>query len=109
MVTLLLLGALLPIHVSRAWRGKRNRASGAIIITLNAVLVTASFGLYYTASEAQRPWISNVHLSVGLSLPVFLIMHIALGRRTPSQSASGCPRWTIFSQLYCRRWRSHPS
>jgi len=92
MVTLLLLGALLPIHASRAWRWKRNRVSGAIMITLNAVLVTTSFGLYYTASEVLRPWISNLHLFVGLSLPAFLIMHIALGRRTTSQSPPGCPR-----------------
>ena len=109
MVTLLLLGALLPIHVNYAWRGKRNRASGVIMITLNVVLVTTSFGLYYTASEVLRPWISNIHLFVGLSLPAFLLMHISLGRRTPSQSAQESPRWTLFSRLHGPRWRSHPS
>jgi hypothetical protein len=85
MATLMLLGALLPMHVVRAWRGKRNRASGAIMVTINAVLIGTSFALYYTGSEALRPWMSDIHIAAGLCLPAFLIAHIVLGRRRPSQ------------------------
>jgi len=86
MVTLLLLGALLPVHAYRAWRGKRNRTSGTVMVTLNLALITTSFGLYYAGSEAIRPWVSDIHIAAGLCLPVFLIVHIVLGRRTSSNA-----------------------
>ena len=85
MATLLLLGALLPVHSYRAWRGKRNRTSGAIMVTLNSVLIATSFGLYYNGSEVIRPWISDIHIAIGVCLPVFLLVHIVLGRRTSSK------------------------
>ena len=34
MLTLLLLGALFPIHIARAWRGRLNRVSGSIMVIL---------------------------------------------------------------------------
>ncbi|HEX7563914.1 MAG TPA: hypothetical protein VF396_11790, partial [Bradyrhizobium sp.] len=47
MVTLLLLGALIPVHVMRAWRSRKNRVSGSAMVTFNAVLIVTAFGLYY--------------------------------------------------------------
>jgi predicted small integral membrane protein len=82
MATLLLLGALIPLHVRRSWRSGRNPTSGSVMVTLNAVLVVTAFGLYYLGSEAVRPWMSWTHLVVGFSLPVLLTLHIFLGRRT---------------------------
>jgi hypothetical protein len=86
MATLLLLGALLPLHVYRAWRAKRNRASGAIMVTLNSVLITTAFGLYYSGSEAIRPWMSDIHITAGLCLPVLFLVHIVLGRRASAEA-----------------------
>jgi hypothetical protein len=85
MATLLLFGALIPVHAHRAWRAGRNRASGAVMIALGSVLVATSFGLYYTGSETLRPWISDIHIAAGFCLPAFLIVHVALGRRTASR------------------------
>lgn len=85
MATLLLLGALLPLHAHRAWRSKRNRISGATMLASNSVLIATSFGLYYAGSEAIRPWMSDIHIATGLCLPVLLVLHIALGRRTSSR------------------------
>ena len=82
MVILLLLGALLPLHAQRGWRGRKNRLSGAVMLTLNGALVATAFGLYYIGSEKIRSWISDIHVVVGLSLPVLLFVHIALGKRT---------------------------
>ena len=82
MVVLLLLGALLPLHAQRGWRGRKNRLSGAVMLTLNGALVATAFGLYYIGSEKIRSWISDIHVVVGLSLPVLLFVHIALGKRT---------------------------
>jgi hypothetical protein len=80
MVTLLLLGALLPIHIARAWRGRLNRVSGAIMIACNAVLIATAFGLYYLGVETLRHWASDVHIAAGVALPLLLSFHIWLGR-----------------------------
>ena len=81
MVTLMLLGALVPVHVGRAWRARKNRATGIIMAVCNAVLIVTAFGLYYLASEALRPWASDIHLAFGLALPVLMLVHVQVGRK----------------------------
>jgi multisubunit Na+/H+ antiporter MnhB subunit len=58
--------------------------SAAVMLILNGVLVASSFGLYYIGAEKIRWWISDIHVVVGFSLPVALLVHIAFGRRTRS-------------------------
>jgi len=82
MICLLLLGALVPMHVRRAWRTGRNRLTGPIMVAVNAVLIVTAFGLYYAGSETLRPWASDVHIAVGIALPLSLLVHVWLGRRT---------------------------
>src|SRR3974390_3430232 len=81
MAMLMLLGALVPLHVRRAWRSGRNRLTGPVIVGINAVLIATAFALYYAASDALRPWISDVHSVIGFALPPLLILHVWLGRR----------------------------
>jgi cytochrome c biogenesis protein CcdA len=81
MLMLLLLGALFPIHIARAWRGRLNRISGAIMVVCNALLILTAFGLYYLGAETLRPWASDVHMAAGFVLPVLIGVHIWLGRR----------------------------
>ena len=80
MVTLMLFGAMVPIHLLRAWRAKRNRWTGGLMAVLNAILIITAFGLYYLGGEEVRPWMSNVHLGAGFSLPLLLFIHILRGR-----------------------------
>ena len=82
MAILLLLGALVPLHIRAGWRRQRNRATGALMVSMNAALIVTSFGLYYAGSEWLRPWTSAIHIGFGLGLPVLLIAHILIGRRT---------------------------
>jgi len=82
MVMLVVLGALIPIHIQRAWRGRRNRLTGAVMATSNFLLVVTAFGLYYAGSDTFRAWISDVHIAVGLIFPALLVIHILLGRRS---------------------------
>jgi hypothetical protein len=82
MVTLMLLGALVPLHMQRGWRGRRNQLAGAAMLTWNAVLILTSLGLYYAGSEVLRPWMSNIHIGFGLGLPVLFLVHVAIGRRS---------------------------
>ena len=81
MATLLLLGALIPLHVLRSWRGGKNRVSGSLMVTFNAVLIVTAFGLYYLGSETLRPWMSWIHIAAGCFLCLWFPVHIFLGRR----------------------------
>lgn len=83
MVTLLLLGALIPVHVLRSWRSGNNLVTGSLMITLNTLLVVTAFGLYYLGSETVRPWMSWIHLVVGFCVPLLFTLHVFLGRRRP--------------------------
>jgi hypothetical protein len=81
MLTLMLFGALAPLHIARCWRAGKNRVTGTGMVTFNAILIVTSLGLYYAGSDALRPWMSRVHTAFGLVLPVLIVAHIVLGRR----------------------------
>jgi hypothetical protein len=81
MLALMALGALIPLHLVRAWRARKNLASGLIVATVNVVLIVTAFGLYYLGSETVRPWMSWIHIAAGFSLALMLPFHILLGRR----------------------------
>jgi hypothetical protein len=84
MAALLLIGALIPVHLTRAWRSRKNRISGSIMATFCAVLIVTAFGLYYLGSEVLRPWMSWIHMAVGFALAALFPLHIYLGRRKAS-------------------------
>jgi hypothetical protein len=81
MLTLMLLGALVPVHMGRAWRARKNRATGILMAGCNAVLIVTAFGLYYLASEEFRPWASDIHIAFGLVLPLSILVHVQAGRK----------------------------
>lgn len=82
MAILVLVGMLLSGHVRFAWRARRNRANGSLFLGAFGILTITGYGLYYAGGETLRAWTSWIHLGVGLALPLFLILHICLGRRT---------------------------
>jgi uncharacterized membrane protein len=82
MAVLVLIGTLLNEHVRLAWRARRNRANGSVFLSAFAFLTITGYGLYYAGDERLRAWTSWVHLAVGLVLPILLLIHILLGRRT---------------------------
>jgi hypothetical protein len=88
MAILVLIGMLLSGHVRFAWRASRNRANGSVFLSAFAVLTITGYGLYYAGSERLRAWTSWIHLAVGLALPVLLLIHIFLGRRTRGSDQS---------------------
>ena len=81
MAALLLLGALIPLHMQRAWRAAKNRVSGSLMATFSTVLIVTAFGLYYLGSETLRPWISWIHIAAGSLLILWFPVHIIRGRR----------------------------
>ena len=82
MITLVILGALHPLHMRLGWRANRNRMSGSLMVTINGLLIVTAFGLYYSGAEVLRAWTGYIHIAVGLALPVLAGLHILLGRRS---------------------------
>lgn len=82
MAVLVVIGMLLSVHVRFAWRARRNRANGSFFLSAFAVLTITGYGLYYAGDEKLRAWTSWIHLAVGLALPILLLIHIFLGKRT---------------------------
>jgi hypothetical protein len=92
MVALMVLGALIPLHMRRGWRSRRNLLAGTAMLTWNAMLVLTSFALYYAGSEVLRPAASGIHSVLGLSLPLMFV-HVVTGRvRGSRYGHSGAPR-----------------
>jgi len=82
MAVLVLIGMLLNVHVRFAWRAGRNRINGSIFLSALAILTISGYGLYYAGGERLRARTSWIHLAVGLVLPILLLIHILLGRKT---------------------------
>lgn len=82
MAILVLVGMLLNSHVRSAWRVRRNRGNGSLFLSAFGILTITGYGLYYAGAERLRAWTSWIHLAVGLALPLLLILHIWLGKRT---------------------------
>lgn len=82
MAILVLVGMLLTGHVRSAWRARRNRGNGVLFLGAFGLLTVTGYVLYYASGENLRAWTSWIHLAVGLALPVLLVLHIWLGKRT---------------------------
>ncbi|MES2296530.1 MAG: DUF4405 domain-containing protein [Pseudomonadota bacterium] len=82
MVALFFLGSLVNSHIRRALKTGRNRSSGLAMMATLLVLVFSGYGLYYLASEGDRPVWSAVHWIVGLALGALILVHVLLGRRS---------------------------
>ena len=82
MAILVLIGTVLTTHVKFAWRAGRNRFNGIVLLSIFAFLAVTGYGLYYAGGERLRAWTSWIHLAIGLALPIFVVLHILVGRLT---------------------------
>ena len=81
MLFVLLLGTILASHVRRGWHARKNRSNGGFFLFALAVLTLSGYALYYTADDKTRALTSNLHLWLGITAPILLIVHIRTGRR----------------------------
>jgi hypothetical protein len=89
MAFLVLLGTILPGHVTRAWSLRRNRAlpvrknvvTGTLMLSLVTALALTGYGLYYCGDEELRPYISTGHWLVGLTAAASFYQHHRSGLR----------------------------
>lgn len=82
MVSLLMLGVLIPTHMNRGWKKDRNRWMGIVIVTLSLLMIVSGYGLYYCGDDNLRAWISGFHSMTGSLLPLVLFWHIISGRKS---------------------------
>lgn len=82
-------GSVLPGHVRRAWKGRRNRLSGTAFFAGLVTLVASGYLLYYTGEEAIRAALSMLHWIVGLAIPVAMGWHVWRGRAWRRVRAEG--------------------
>jgi hypothetical protein len=64
------------------------------MVAVNAVLIATAFGLYYAGSDTLRPWISDLHIVVGIVLPLALLVHVWRGRRTRQRISRRSGHWS---------------
>lgn len=75
-----LIGAMALSHLPAAWRSRRSRIHGAALAALLTTMWISAWCLYYIDGDDARALIANLHLCMGLSLPVVLWWHIRRGR-----------------------------
>ncbi len=81
MLSLVLLGMLIPLHIKRAWHAGKNRLSGAAMVAWFSVVTITGYGLYYSGGETMRQWTSWIHLGAGALILPLIAWHVVAGRR----------------------------
>lgn len=81
MLSLIVVGSLLPWHAWRAWQVGRNRGTGLIMASTVLLLALSGWALYYVGSEDWRPVIGAAHWIVGLLGVPALVWHVVAARR----------------------------
>jgi cytochrome bd-type quinol oxidase subunit 2 len=79
MMALALLGYLVT-HIRKGWKAKKNRLSGATLLSVYLLLILSGYGLYYAGDENFRRFISHWHAWIGVAMVALLPIHIAVGR-----------------------------
>lgn len=81
MAFLVLLGTLIPGHIHRNWRMRRNLLSGIFLLIPLAFLVLSGYGLYYAGGEGFRAFLVISHWGVGLASFIPFFLHVMLGKK----------------------------
>ena len=81
MAGLIIYGALLPIHIRRAWTIRRNIFLGISLVVLLLLLTISGYLFYYAGGEEARPIISTTHWILGVGVPTLLAWHVIFGKR----------------------------
>ena len=77
---LVILGAMIPVHIPLGWNLRRNRISGAVLLTIFSLLSLTALGLYYVGEDTLRSSTSLIHWVVGLIAVPGLLIHVMRNR-----------------------------
>ena len=76
-----LFGYLCAIHVQRNWGGGMRRTSGALFVSVLALLTLTGYLIYYVEADRPLAMLAQLHWVVGLSAPLAFLLHRGLRRR----------------------------
>ena len=79
-------GFVMASHVPVAWKLKKIRALGILLVSAVSFQIISAYLLYYLANETVRDVIANLHAAVGFSLPIILTIHIVHAIRSRQQA-----------------------
>ena len=91
MAALVLVGGLVPAHVTIGWALRRNQSSGIALLIACGLLTVTGYLLYYIGNEAARDLSSYAHLALGIVLPVALGAHLTANPSSQPASAASQP------------------
>ena len=69
-------GYYLGAHVRKNWKVSPKPISGLTLFSIPILLIISGWILYYIASDNLRQNIGYAHFSLGLILPIILVIHI---------------------------------
>ena len=75
-------GFIMGSHVPLAWKTKRMRKMGIVIVSALSFLVFTAYLLYYVAGDEFRILVSYAHAAVGFSLPFLVGIHLYLAKHS---------------------------
>jgi hypothetical protein len=83
-----LFGYMCAIHVQRNWKGGVRRSSGALFVSMLALLTLTGYLIYYVEADRPLALLSQLHWAVGLFAPLAFLLHRGMRRR---QAAARAP------------------
>jgi MFS family permease len=81
---LMVFGSMVANHIPMSWKTRRLRRIGIALLVFIGVQTVTAYLLYYLAAEEFRVVVSYLHLSVGFCLPMLLLVHLVLGKKSRS-------------------------
>lgn len=86
-VFLVIFGWFFPTHITRAYRARKNAASGIVLLSSMLWLILTGYLLYYCGHEGARKFSSLTHSIIGIGVVFVLVLHIILGKRVYQSEA----------------------
>lgn len=80
-LTLLVIGALIPLHMRQGLRRQRSVATGIWLLVILGLLAISGLAIYYVGGEFSSVLASMVHVVAGLAIIIPLTVHAVKGRR----------------------------
>jgi hypothetical protein len=77
-----LVGSLIPLHMTQAWQRTMNVRSGVASVLIFSVLGLTGYALWYAPVGTLRQYSAWLHWALGLLVPMGLWLHVKLGRHT---------------------------
>jgi hypothetical protein len=83
-----LFGYMCAVHVQRNWAGAVRRNSGALFVSVFALLTLTGYLIYYVEADRPLATLLQLHWTVGLFAPLAFLLHRGLRRRQAAARAA---------------------